>query len=234
MIAIDAVVLSGGFGTRLAPVFDGPKGLVPVQGTPVVAHVIDWCLGSGADRVIVAAGYRGLELQSAVSRIYDSDVCVSIEERPLGTAGCLIRLLPGLSDPFVVVNGDTLIEGDLISLWQYHSRVGADVTVGVFRSQRRDVGEVHVLTGPPGPVVKVCPRQDSRNVWANAGVYVLAHNVLPSRERELSMEHEVLPRVSATHGLYAYPIANVYDIGTPERLRGVDEHWRGELSNRLQ
>jgi NDP-sugar pyrophosphorylase family protein len=228
---MDVVILSGGLGTRIAQVFDGPKGLAMVQGRPVVAHVIDWCLRANPERVVVAAGYRGPELKAAVAALYGTRVEVAIEDRPLGTAGCLYPMFPYLSDPFAVVNGDTLVAGDFAGLWAYHRGIGAQVTVGVFRSRREDVAQLHIAS-VPGIVSGIGRPQGGQDIWANAGVYAISHNVL--KRAAVSLEHDVLPHVAKARRLHAYPMQKVYDIGTPDRLKGVDQHWPVELTNQVR
>ena len=151
MTKVEIVILAGGLGTRVRSVFSGPKALIPVHGKPIVAHVIDWCLALDLGRITVAAGYRGNEVQQVIGERYGDGVEVHLEPELRGTAGCLLPLLPRLGKHFLVVNGDTLVEGDLRSLWRHHVASGAMATIGVVRSERLDAG--HIETQGPSPSV---------------------------------------------------------------------------------
>lgn len=229
MIAVDVVVLAGGRGTRLASVYQGPKGLVPIRQKPVVAHVIDWCRSAKPNRVIVAAGHRGAELGQVLKILYGSDVQICIESYPLGTGGCIAALLPSLSDPFVAVNGDALVEGDLNQLVNYHRLSAGLATIGLFQTDRMDVGVIVADQPLPGRVREFIPAQQRATRWANGGVYALAHSVFDGVCGAASLEREVLSRVVALGKANGFPLTRVYDIGTPERLKEAEQAWWGEL-----
>ncbi len=225
-MAIDIVVLSGGLGTRIRPVFNGPKGLAPVRGKPVVAHVIDWCLGAGPSRIIVAAGYRGRELRNVVYGLYQDRVDVLTEDTPLGTAGCIIPLLPLLDDPFIVVNGDTLVDGNLPQMWQHHVEAESMATVGVVETDRTDVGRLALQHPPPSRVLEFQEKGATAHPWTSAGVYIFQQNCFKSPPSlPASLETDVLPRLASSGQLQAYPLKRIYDIGTPERFKEVEENW---------
>lgn len=68
------IVLSGGFGTRMSGAYPNlPKGLVPLQGKPLIEYVIETCLGVGVNQVVVAGGYRFDQLKSHLNVSYPSD-----------------------------------------------------------------------------------------------------------------------------------------------------------------
>ena len=225
-MVIDIVVLSGGLGTRIRPVFTGPKGLVPIRDRPVVAHVIDWCLDFEPNHIVIAAGYRGQELRNFLHDQYLGRVDIEIEETPLGTAGCIPPLLPQLADPFVVVNGDTLVDGDLRGLWTHHVKAGSAATIGIVKTDRSDVGRVALQHPPPGSVTQFAEKGTALYPWTSAGVYVFQHSCFKrTLSLPASLETDILPRLASSGQLQAFPLNRVYDIGTPERLKEVEENW---------
>lgn len=227
---IDVVVLSGGLGQRIRSVFSGPKGLVPIRGKPVVAHVIDWCLAANPRRIVVAAGYGGCELRDELQVRYQSRVYVHIEEAQLGTAGCIMPLLDELPDPFVVVNGDTLIDGDLRAIWDDHKSGNWAATIGVVQTERHDVGRVRLSGAPPDQVAAFQEKGNQDYPWTSAGVYVLRHQIFPTHLRPpSSLEMDILPALAASGQLRAFPMNRIYDIGTPDRLKEVEHQWWNHL-----
>ena len=56
---MEAIILAGGFGTRLAKVVkDVPKPMAPVAGRPFLQYVIDDLIEQGVDRIILAVCYK--------------------------------------------------------------------------------------------------------------------------------------------------------------------------------
>jgi len=171
---IRTVILAGGQGTRLRPltaVF--PKPLVPLGNKPVVEILLRRLAASGLRDVTMCTGYLA-ELIKAVcgdgSR-FGLRVEYVGEEKPLGTAGPL-SLIPNLSDPFIVMNGDLLTTLDFQSMLEFHREQKADVTVGVFRREVKiDFGvlnfgdDPHILTG--------YQEKPEYSVLVSMGVYIL-------------------------------------------------------------
>ncbi|MBU1694643.1 MAG: NTP transferase domain-containing protein [Verrucomicrobia bacterium] len=112
---------------------DRPKALVPIAGRPFLERQLEWLAAGGISRVHIAAGYmadslldwlrgRGEPLEKSVqcsvfgvqrlSTIHQSPFTVSLsrEPVPLGTGGGLKFAEPWIeSDPFLVLNGDSLL-----------------------------------------------------------------------------------------------------------------------------
>ena len=107
---MEAVVLAGGLGTRLrAAVSDVPKPMAPVGGRPFLERLLDYWIGQGVRRAVLAVGY----MYDTIRRHFGDEyrgcaIAYSIENHPLGTGGALIQALPLVQDPtFLVLNGDT-------------------------------------------------------------------------------------------------------------------------------
>jgi len=117
-MALPAMVLCAGLGTRLRPLSDlRPKALVPVGDRPMLAHVLDRLAAAGIERVAVNAHHRAGELRAWL-RANAPAVAVSDEPELLGTAGGLAhaRALLGTGGGALVWNGDILADVDLAAL----------------------------------------------------------------------------------------------------------------------
>lgn len=142
---VRAVILAGGKGTRLKPltaVF--PKPLVPLGNKPILEILLRRLASSGLKDVTICTGYLA-ELIRAVcgdGSKFGLRIEYVSEEQPLGTAGPL-SLIPDLTDPFIVMNGDLLTTLDFRSMLRFHDRQKADFTVGVFpREVKIDFGVI--------------------------------------------------------------------------------------------
>ena len=142
---VRAVILAGGKGTRLRPltaVF--PKPLVPLGNKPVMEILLRRLSAFGFRQVTVCTGYLS-ELIMAVcgdgSR-FGLEIEYSREEAPLGTAGPL-GLINGLTDPFIVMNGDLLTTLNFQRMLDFHVAQKADFTLAVYpREVKIDFGVV--------------------------------------------------------------------------------------------
>lgn len=113
---VDAIVLCGGYGTRLQGVLPPgyPKALVDVNGKPFLAILLDHLIASGFKRVVLCTGYGAGYIHGYVVGRYTwrSDVRVLISHegnQPIGTWGAIVKAIDLIqSDPFLVLNGDTI------------------------------------------------------------------------------------------------------------------------------
>ncbi len=138
-----AVILAGGKGTRLAPYTVAfPKPLMPLGDTPILEIVVRQLEHFGFTRVTMAVGHLAELIQAFFGDGAKFGVAIdySREDRPLGTAGPL-RLIPDLTEDFLVMNGDLLTDLDYGEFLRRHREQGNDATIGVYgRDVKIDLG----------------------------------------------------------------------------------------------
>lgn len=113
---IEALILAGGKGTRLASVLsDKPKVLAEVGGRPFLSYLLDQLSDGGFERVVLCVGHQAGIVQDAFGATYRRlKLEYSEESIPLGTGGALRRAFPLISsDPVLVMNGDSYCDLDL-------------------------------------------------------------------------------------------------------------------------
>jgi NDP-sugar pyrophosphorylase family protein len=135
-----AIILAGGRGTRLRPFTASfPKPLVPLGDTPVVEVLIRSLLRHGFHDVTLSLGYLAELIQAYFQQrqrlLTRLNLTYVREVEPRGTAGSL-ALVEGLTDTFLVMNGDLLTDLDFNKLVSFHRENGAVMTIA---TQRRDV-----------------------------------------------------------------------------------------------
>ena len=222
-----AVVLVGGFGTRLRPLtLTTPKQMLPVAGRPMIEWSLAHLAAHGIDDAVLSLGYRADAFTSA----YPDDVCAgvhltyAVEPEPLDTAGAVrfAARYAGIDDTFVVVNSDVLTDLDLTALIAFHRERDAEGTIaltpvddpshfGVVPTDER--GRVTAFVEKP-------PRHEAPTNLINAGFYVLEPSVIDriAGDRRVSIERETFPAMVDDGTLYARPDdAYWIDVGTPER-----------------
>ena len=239
---MQAVILVGGFGTRLHPLTRNvPKQMLPVVDRPMIEHVVAHLAAHGVTRVVLSLGFR----PEAFSDAYPDGICAGIpvhyavEPEPLDTAGALrfAALAAGIepsnesastagsaddvSDTFLVLNGDVLTDLDITAMVAGHRAAGAEATLAL--TEVDDPSRYGVVpTDAEGRVLGFVEKPDAASApsrWINAGTYVLEPSILERipAGRRVSIEREVFPATAAEGSLHAVQ-SDVYwiDTGTPE------------------
>jgi NDP-sugar pyrophosphorylase family protein len=142
---VQAVVLAGGKGTRLRPYTTVlPKPLMPVGDMPIIEIVLRQLKWAGITRVTLAVAYLAelLEAYCLDGSKFGIEIAYSREDRELSTAGPL-KLIKGLKDTFLVMNGDLLTTLNFRELLAFHRREGATATIATHsRKVKIDFGVV--------------------------------------------------------------------------------------------
>ncbi|MFB6080674.1 MAG: sugar phosphate nucleotidyltransferase [Haloferacaceae archaeon] len=179
-----AVVPAAGEGTRLRPLTDEvPKGLVEVAGKPLLSHVFDALRGISPDGVVVVVGYRGEAIVDHYGRSYRGVPITYVEqEERRGLADAVLRAEPAVPGPFVHVNGDNVLRGDLAPLVERHRATDAAATCLVTEVDEHEArrGGVCELDDDGGVVGFVEKPADPPSTLALAGAYVLSPLVFPA------------------------------------------------------
>jgi NDP-sugar pyrophosphorylase family protein len=176
--AMDAVLLAGGRGTRLAPLtVTVPKPLLPLGERPIIDVLITQLAAAGVTRVFVCLGYLAPLMMAFLGDGARWGVSIEprIEAEPLGTAGGL-RAVGGLSDDFFVINGDTLTDLDFRALAAAHRAADAWATLFTpFVDEKVDYGVVSI---DPAGALTDYQEKPRRGYHVSSGVYVLSRRML--------------------------------------------------------
>ena len=181
----DAVLLAAGNSTRIATVGRGvPKPLLAVQGEPILVRNIRWLAGAGIRHIWVNVHYRGDLIRAALGDGAAWRVRIRYSEEPtiLGTAGGVRKLLPWLSETFLVVYGDNLVQLDLPALIASHRARRAEVSIALFDERTPNTGMAggRVALGDDDRVASFVegPADSKAGPFVNAGVYAVEKGVL--------------------------------------------------------
>ena len=222
--AIRAFVLCGGAGTRLRPVLaDQPKSMAPVLGTPFLQLVLDRLRCQGVDDVILGTGYMAEKIENHFGGGNEFGIRLrySREDEPLGTGGALKLAEPLISDPVLVLNGDSYVEWNLSPILELFKAKNADLVVVLHAVD--DVNRYgSVALDNDGRVTQFVEKGAAAGPGLiNAGVYLLRKQIV----RELpvgaaiSLEKEVFPRLldRIVYGLISTGL--FIDIGVPDDFK---------------
>lgn len=253
---MDAILLAGGYGTRLRPLtYTRPKPLLPVAGRPMVEWVLDR-LPPEVKRVVVAVNWKAQALggyfqnrphKAAGDR---RDFVVVREEEPLGTGGAVKNCQQHItSDRFLVLNADIVSGMDLAALAASHKLHGGPGAISLKEVPAPDVVNFGVVKpgekGSDGAlridgfVEKPQTPELAPSRFINAGAYVLSRSVLDliPAGKLVSMEKEIFPQL-IPQGFWGLPFESHWiDVGDPMRLiqasRTLDPKFRTGPGSRI-
>lgn len=227
-----AVILAGGRGTRLQPYTSVlPKPLVPVGDLPILEIIIHQLTRAGFSPITLTLGYLGELIRAFVanrkSLASRGDITFVQEETPTGTAGSL-KLVTGLSDTFLVMNGDILTSLDYPRLLEFHRASGAILTIATHRKNLQiDLG---VLQLDPGQTrVRGYDEKPSFTFPVSMGIYVYepaALDYIPA-DQYFDFPTLVLRLLAAGEEVACYLEDCIWlDLGRPEDLAHAQDIFR--------
>lgn len=230
---MDAVVLVGGFGTRLRPLtLTRPKQMLPVVDRPMIEHVVGRLGEQGITRAVLSLGYRPDAFEAAYPerRCAGVELFYAVESEPLDTAGAIAfaARTAEVKDTFIAVNGDVIHQFPLADLLSLHRQSDALATIAlapVADPSRFGV----VVCEPDGRVrefVEKPPVGQAPSNQISVGIYALETTALDSvaEGARASIEREVFPQLVDRGGMFALAWDGFWvDTGTPEAYLEVQQ-----------
>ncbi|HEY3376441.1 MAG TPA: NDP-sugar synthase [Armatimonadota bacterium] len=221
---MDAILLVGGFGTRLMPLTKTrPKPLIPLANVPFVERTLHWLRDAGIDHVILSLHYNAEQfMEYFASRDLGLTLSFAVEDTPLGTGGAIKNCEPFLRAPrCCIVNGDIFTSLDPRRMLAAHTQARAAVSIALYQVEdpsrfgviETDAqGQIQTFTEKP-------PRELARSHDINAGVYIFERAIFDwFPATPCSVERDIFPRLLAhavpLFGYREWPYWT--DLGTPE------------------
>lgn len=220
-----ALILVGGYGTRLRPLtLSRPKPLVEFANKPMLLHQMEALVQAGVTQVILAVSYRAEEMEEELkeeAKKLGVKLIFSHEKEPLGTAGPLAlakEILDIDDEPFFVLNSDIICDFPFKELVAFHKHHGKEGTIVVTKVEEPSKYGV-VLYGEQGKIESFIEKpQEFVSNKINAGMYILSPSVLRRIQlRPTSIEKEVFPDMAREGQLYAMELQGFWmDVGQPK------------------
>ena len=222
-----AVILVGGYGTRLRPLtLNMPKSVVPVVNIPFLLYQIELLKKHGVKNIVLSLCYKPDRIRKIFGsgRAFGVNIEYSIEDRPLGTCGAAKKASKYFDDfPVVVLNGDVLTDFDLGRLFDYHKKMNSLITLSLYRVPDPSQFGL-VLTDKKGRISRFLEKPAESEITTNAinaGIYLIEKRIFDMVPANVnySFERQLFQEVLA-EGLpfYAVPLEGYWlDIGSPAK-----------------
>ena len=240
----EAIILAGGFGTRLKEaVPDLPKCMAPVNNRPFLLYVINYLRSQGIEKFIFSLGYKHEVVEAYLQTDFPTlDFQCLVEKEPLGTGGAILASCYKTSEQTVlVVNGDTIFKADIEKAFTDHVKHDSDCTLLLKPMENFDRYGV-VELNEDNSIKSFEEKKFYKSGLINGGVYILNTEQFLAEELpgKFSFEKDYLEKYFETRRIYG-SVQNEYfiDIGIPEdyfrvqqelkqpplELKNIDKEW---------
>jgi len=231
---MQAVILAGGLGTRLGSLTRKiPKPMVPVSGIPFLEYQLRLLARQQLRDVLLLTGYLGDQIEN----YFGSGARLGLrlryarEAQPQGTGGALRDARPHLAETFLLLYGDSLLPIEYAAAARRLKDSAALGLIVVYRDPARETAvPPNVALDRNGLVTRYDKTAAAPDLeYVEAGVSCFRRDVLAllPAAGPVSFEQCIFPRLIAGRQLAALPTTQrFYDIGTPERLRAIEEFLR--------
>ncbi len=196
-----AVIMAGGFGTRLRPLTNSlPKPMIPMANKPMMAHIVDLLRRHGLTDLVTLLHFQPevIEAHFGDGGAFGVQMAYVAAQEDYGTAGAVKNAEPSLGGgPCLVISGDVLTDFDLAEAIAFHRSRGADVTILLTRVEN----PLHygvVITDPDGRISRFLEKPTWSEVFSdtvNTGIYIIepaALDLIPAR-REFDFSRDLFP-----------------------------------------
>lgn len=206
-----AVIMAGGFGTRLRPLTeDTPKPMLQVNGRPMLEISIEKLVSHGASRIFIATHYLPEKITDHFGNgeKFGVDIQYVHEKTPLGTGGAL-SLVPFHDENTLVFNGDILTNLDIGMFLAFHLRSGSAMTIAA--TQYTFQVPFGVISETDSRVTHI-EEKPNFSFLVNSGIYFLSKRVF-----------DTLPK--SGHYNMTDVAHNLNQVSQPVSCFPIFEHW---------
>lgn len=221
-----ALILVGGFGTRLRPLtLTLPKPLVPFANKPMIMHQVEALVEAGVKDIVLAVNYRPeimVEHMQHLEKELGVKITFSVETEPLGTAGPLALakdILAKDNEPFFVLNSDVICDFPFADMVKFHKMHRKEGTILVTKVEDPSKYGVVVNKGDTTEIERFVEKpKDFVSNKINAGIYLLNPSVISRIDpKPTSIEKETFPAMVKDNELHAMVLPGFWmDVGQPK------------------
>ncbi|MDD5688314.1 MAG: NDP-sugar synthase [Elusimicrobia bacterium] len=234
-----AIILIGGFGTRLRPLTcNTPKPLLPVVNKPFSLYQIELLKKYGIKDIVLCMAYLPSEFEKYLGdgRKYGVNISYAIEKSPLGTGGAIKNAEKYINDSVIIFNGDVLTDIDLAKLIKFHRNKKSKATISLVRvPDPTSYGLVE--TAKNGKIKQFLEKPSLNQITCDtisAGTYIFEPEIFSEMPPDVvySVERELFPTLlSKKIPFYGYIYSGYWiDIGTTEKYLQV----HNDLMNQMK
>ncbi len=237
---MQAVVLAGGEGTRLRPLTeDKPKGMVEVDGKPILTHCLEQLVELGAEEFLIVVGYLKEEIIDHYGDEFEGvPITYAHQREQKGLAHALLTVEEYVEDDFMLMLGDNVFRANLGDVVRRQREDRADAAFLVEEVPYEEASRYGVcVTNDYGEIIEVVEKpEDPPSNLVMTGFYTFSPAIFPAcklvqpsnrGEYEISEAIDLLIRSGRT--IDALPLDGWrMDIGYPEDREAAEKRLQEE------
>ncbi|MBK5721484.1 nucleotidyltransferase family protein [Dysgonomonas sp. Marseille-P4677] len=227
----ECIILAGGFGTRLQSVVsDVPKCMAEVAGEPFLHYLFEYLSSQSFDHIILSLGYKANSVIDWLKKQdYSFKTSYVIEEYPLGTGGAIkLAFEKVVGSEAFVINGDTFFNIETSSLFDFHKKKKAAISIALKPMTDFDrYGSVEL--DEDQRIVCFNEKEYMKEGLINGGVYIIDKRIFSGLKlpEKFSFENDILISYVETLAIYGCEQNDYFiDIGIPSDFEKANEDFR--------
>ncbi|MDM7273184.1 sugar phosphate nucleotidyltransferase [Sulfurihydrogenibium azorense] len=227
-----AVIMAGGFGTRIQPLTNSiPKPMLPVLNKPMMEHIIKKVKAVGITEIVILLYFKPEVIQNYFKDGSDFGIKINyvLPDDDYGTAGAVKKAAKYLDERFIVISGDLVTDFDLKEIIGFHQAVGSKLTI-TLTSVEDPLQFGVVITDKDGKILRFLEKPGWGEVFSdtiNTGIYVIEPEILNYIPDNLPFDFskDLFPKLMKEGiTLYGYNAKGYWrDVGNPESYREVNK-----------
>jgi len=227
-----AVVMAGGFGTRIQPLTNSiPKPMLPILNKPMMEHIIKKLKSVGITEIVVLLYFKPEIIQNYFKDGSDLGIKINyvLPDDDYGTAGAVKKAQKYLDEKFIVVSGDLVTGFDFKEIIGFHNAVNSKLTI-TLTSVEDPLQFGVVITDKDGKILRFLEKPGWGEVFSdtiNTGIYVIEPEILGYIPDNIPFDFskDLFPKLMKEGiTLYGYNAKGYWrDVGNPESYREVNK-----------
>lgn len=228
-----ALILAGGKGLKMRPfTYEMPKALIPLNGRPVLEHIIESLRRYDIRELIISIGYQGQKIKQHFGDGSKYGVHITYLDQGKNETGTAQPVMQAKkffnNEPFLVYYGDVLANIDLADMIDYHLSTSALVTMALTSVNRSS--NWGVVRAQGSKVYSFLEKPDHRKNLShviNAGIYIFEPKIFEYLGSATRLEQEVFTKLVERGRLSGYLFAGQwFDVGSPDSYEQAVKEWQ--------
>ncbi len=219
-----AIILAGGIGRQLRPyTYEVPKSLLPVQGKPILEHIIHELKENQITEIILCTGYLGNKIQEHFGdgSQFGVHITYSEEKEPLQTGGAIAQVRKHLEDStFLVIHGDIVTSLQFKDLLDFHQKEKSIVTAAVTTINKpSEFGQLALHGTKLVRFYQNIHNDEVKSNLVNCGIYVCdpaIFNYFPKNKKTFMFEDVIDTLISEKQVTGFVFEGQWFDVGNPK------------------
>ena len=217
---MNAIILAGGFGSRLQSISNGkPKAMMPVDNKVYLDLLLEKIFKNNINHVYLSLHYKPELFHNYINNsIYKNKLITITEPEPLGTGGAVSYIIKNssISSPFFVMNGDSMSNINLQKM--YEEFLGQKLPAMIGISKVEDTERYGSVLSKGGKVMSFEEKGVSGLGWINNGHYIFKKEAFVGFSEAFSLEKNLFPKLVGNQELASFKVENdnFIDMGIPK------------------